>query len=105
MKKKPMRFQPPPKPVRRQLPENPGLPDLVAVLQDLTPVLVQAGFSSFVISGYRRVPEAERQNHAGAAEVPFYFNHTPTLKEAGALAQIVVDDTVNKTLTEKEKKP
>lgn len=87
--KKQLRF-PKPKPRRNLILQPPQTPadrqaaDLTADLREIAPRMIAAGFQSFVVLGYRRLPADERQAQ-GAPELPFMFQCTPDMKTAGAL--------------------
>jgi hypothetical protein len=67
-------------------PAAPTMEQLSRMLREITPHFVQAGFTSFVFAGYRRVGEDESKAvYKGDVEVPMYYHHPGDLASAAAL--------------------
>jgi hypothetical protein len=79
--------------------QSPSFDKIQKLLRQMTPHIQAAGFNNFVLLGYRRIPEHEREKYKGAAESPFYFYNFQRLEEAGAIVDWAADD-IKKRVTQ-----
>lgn len=85
--------------------QAPSFEKLQKLLTQMTPHIQAAGFNNFVLLGYRRVPENEKEKFGGAAEVPFYFYNFPHLEEAGAIVDWAAEDVKRKIVAKAAQGP
>tara|TARA_R110000824_G_scaffold142615_1_gene309855 strand:+ start:120 stop:542 length:423 start_codon:yes stop_codon:yes gene_type:complete len=77
-------------------PKTPTYEELRTWLSELTPQLAHNAFENFVVVGYRRVPEEERDKYDGQEVVPFYFYDFPRMFDVGALLNWASEDVKKK---------
>jgi len=80
-------------------PKTPTYEELRTWLSEITPQITHKAFENFVVVGYRRVPEEERDKYDGQEVVPFYFHNFPRLFDVGALLNWANED-VKKQMVE-----
>jgi hypothetical protein len=80
-------------------PKAPTYEELRTWLSEITPQITHNAFENFVVVGYRRIPETERDRYDGQEVVPFYFHNFPRLFDVGALLQWA-DEDVKKKMVE-----
>ena len=85
-------------------PQEPTYEELSKKLRELVPLLANTAFNNFILIGYRRLPESERDKFDGAEEAPFYFYYFPQLFPAGALIEWTKEDVLKRLLYAMEQK-
>ena len=80
-------------------PRAPTYEELRTWLSEITPQITLNAFENFVIVGYRRIPETERDRYSDQEVVPLYFHNFPRLFDVGALLQWA-DEDVKKQMVE-----
>ena len=76
----------------------PEYDELTKDLRALVPNIKKNAFNNFLLIGYRRLPESERQRYGGAEEAPFYFYAFDQLFPAGAVTEWVLEDIKQRIL-------